>query len=403
MRFLSFQNLLLGTKYIGIEHFTIGDEEKCAILLAEKKKGELLIRQKDKVRYTDKFPDNWNKKLPFFITINNKQVIQKEIAGTDASDGKLLHKAFPNIAWNEFYYEIWRLKTKSLIAISRKIYVDTLLESYQTQGILINGFSLGVTGLSGLQEYTDIEQLTTNTQTVSFSESDNCITLYEKPLPVTYNLNELEIENSQLLPFSGILKLILLSGGTTSNFSDRNAQLSDAYHQASFFRNGLKTAIGSLLLLLLINFFIFNHYYKKTQAISEEIEINKSTLEAVQKTKEHIRIKEQTVKSIGDLTTSKSSLHINEMVKHMPSSILLSELIFNPVEKKIKPGESVQTQDKTLLVSGKVIDNSAITVWIEMLENLKWVDRVVITHFGKDENGETVFSLKVTLKGNETR
>lgn len=403
MQSFSFQNLLLGTKYIGVEHFTIGDEEKCALLLTEKKKGELVIRQKDKVRYTDKFPENWDKKLPFFITINNKQVIQKEISGTDTSDGKLLHKAFPNIAWNEFYYEIWRLKTKSVIAISRKSYVDTLVESYKTQGILINGFSLGVTGISVLQEYTDSARLSTNTQTISFSESDNCITSSEKPLTVTYSLNGLEIENSQLLAFSGILKLILSSGGTTSNFSDHNAQLSDAYYQSRFFRNGLKTAVGSLLVLLLINFFIFNNYYKKTQAIAEEIEMNKATLEAVQKTKERIRIKEQKVKSIGDLATSKSSLIINEMVKNMPSSILLSELTFNPVEKKIKPEESIQTLDKTLLVSGKVIANSALTVWVEMLEKLKWINGVVITHFGKDENGDTVFSLKITLKENETR
>lgn len=38
MTFPSLKNILLGKKYMGIEHFSLDNEEKIALLLIEKKK-----------------------------------------------------------------------------------------------------------------------------------------------------------------------------------------------------------------------------------------------------------------------------------------------------------------------------------------------------------------------------
>lgn len=397
MAILSLNTFLLGKQYIGVEHFTINNEDKVALLLVEKKKEGLVITKKDRVSYNGKIAEKWDTKLPFFLVINSNQVIQKEVLGVEPSDEKLLHKSFPNTNWDEFYYEIWRLKTKSVIAIARKSYVGTLLEDYENQKISIAGISLGVCSIADIIAYTDESELYTNHQSIS-KEETQIISTSVLESAITYTINDLQIENRQLLSFSGILRLILnntLNTGSIISYSD---QLYNDYNQKTFFNKGIKIMVGIVLGILLLNFIFFTHYYKLAQESSEILLVNKSSIEDVSKIKQRIIVKEEKVKGIDGRMTSKSSLIINEITSKVPSSILLTELTFNPLEKKIKAEEQILTKDKVIAISGTTIANASFTKWVEDIEKLNWVDKVLITHFGKDENNETTFSINLTLK-----
>jgi hypothetical protein len=394
----SLTSILIGKQYIGIEHFSFKNEEKTAILLIEKKKGELVITRKDKVSYSEKTAEKWNKKLPFFLVINTNQVIQKEIDAIDISDEKLLHKAFPNTNWNEFYFEIWRLKTKSIIIISRRSYIDELLSNYHKQGIYVSGISLGIGAVSEIINYTDGIELFTNHQVISLNEETQTIKLTTANSDITYDINGLNIKNNHLLAFAGILRLLLGTSANTGNTIRYSQELYEQYNQQSFFSKGIKLMIIVLLSILLINFFAFSHYYSLAQETSESLMLNKSSLEEVAKTKKRILLKEQKVKTVIAMTSSQSSLLINEITRRIPQSILLTELIYHPLEKKIKAEEAIIAQEKTITLSGTTINNEAFTHWIESIEQLKWINQVVITHFGINDANETEFSIKITLK-----
>jgi len=394
---LSLNNFLLGKQYIAVEHFTLNNEDKVALLLVEKKKEGLVISKKDRVSYTDKIADKWDIKLPFFLIINSNQVIQKEVSGIDVSDEKLLHKSFPNTNWDEFYYEIWRLKTKSVIAIARKSYINTLLENYQNQKITIAGISLGVCSIADIIEYSDQNEFYTNHQLISRNENQ-IISQNSLETAIPYTINDLQIENRQLLAFSGILRLIVNNTANTGSILSYSEELYNEYNQKTFFNKGLKIMVGIVLGILVLNFIFFSHYYKLAQESSEILLVNKSSSEDVSKIKQRIIIKEEKVIGIDGRMTSRSSLIINEIASRVPSSILLTELVFNPLEKKIKVEEPILTKDKMIAISGTTIANQDFTKWVEDIETLKWVDKVLITHFGKNEDNETTFSINVTLK-----
>ncbi|SEO96548.1 hypothetical protein SAMN05444671_3863 [Flavobacterium sp. CF108] len=397
MTAFSLHNFLLGKEYIGVEHFTINNEDKVALLLVEKKKEGLVISKKDRVSYNGKIAEKWDTKLPFFVVLNSNQVIQKEVLGVEPSDEKLLHKSFPNTNWDEFYYEIWRLKTKSVIAIARKSYVTALLEDYQNQKITIAGISLGVCSIADIIAYTEENNLYTNHQNISKEEAQ-IISASSLESAVTYTINDLQIENRQLLAFSGILRLILnntLNTGSIISYSD---ELYDNYNQKTFFNKGIKIMVGIVLGILLLNFIFFTHYYKLAQETSEILLVNKSSIEDVSKIKQRIIVKEEKVKDIDGRMTSRSSLIINEIANKVPSSILLTELTFNPLEKKIKADEVIITKDKIITISGTTISNQSFTKWVEDVEKLPYIDKVLITHFGKNEDNETTFSINLTLK-----
>lgn len=394
----SITNFLPGKQYIGVEHFTLHNEDKIALLLVEKKKEGLVITKKDRVNYNGKIAEKWDPKLPFFLIINNNQVIQKEVSGVDPSDEKLLHKAFPNTNWDEFYFEIWRLKTKSIIAITRKSYLNEIISNYENQKVNIAGVSLGICSIAEILHYTEETEFCTNHQMVSGEEQNPIITTSIPDSAISYNVNDLEIENRQLLAFSGILRLIMRATFNTGSIISYSEELYDRYNQKEFFTKGLKIMIGVLLFILLLNFLFFSHYYKLAQETAETLLVNKSSIEDVTKIKQRILVKEEKVKNIVGKTVSQSSLIINEIASKVPSSILLTELIFNPLEKKVKVEEPILTQEKTITISGTTIANEAFTSWVEAIEKLNGVDKVLITHFGKNEANETAFSIKLTLK-----
>lgn len=394
----SLTTLLLGKQYIGIEHFSLNNEEKRAILLVEKKKEELVIVQKDRISFSETFPEKWDKTLPFFLVVNTNQIIQKEVQGIDSSDEKLLHKAFPNTNWEEFYFEIWRLETKSIVAIGRKTYVEELLANYHDQGISIAGISLGVCSISEIKGYAEASELLTNHQTISWSEETPIIRSNVEISDSTFDINGLAVQNSHLLTFSGILRLLLNGTANTGNGINYSHQLYDNYNQGSFFSKGIKLVVGTLLVILLTNFLTFSHYFKLAEETSENLLLSKSSLEEVVKTKQRILAKEQKVKNVVAMTASQSSLVINEITKRIPQSILLTELTYHPLEKKIKTEEPIITQEKTITLTGTTINNAAFTHWVEAMEQLRWMNQVVITHFGKNELNETEFSIKLILK-----
>lgn len=394
----SLNNFLLGNQYIGVEHFTLNNEEKISLLLVEKKKEGLVISKKDRVNYTGKIAEKWDAKLPFFLTVNTNQVIQKEVSSIDASDEKLLHKTFPNISWDDFYFEIWRLKTKSIIAIARKSYLHEIVSYYENQKITIAGISLGICSIADIIDYAHEAVLQTNHQLISRQEEQQIISSSVQDSVITYNINDLQIENRQLLAFSGILRLIMNATVNTGSVIRYSDDLYDGYNQKTFFAKGLKMAIGVLLVILVLNFIFFTHYYKLAQETAETVLVNKSSIEDVNKIKQRIIVKEEKVKNIVGKTASQSSLIINEIANKVPSSILLTEMTFSPLEKKIKLEEPILTLEKTITISGTTIANDAFTNWVEKIEKLNWVDKVLITHFGKNDLNETVFSIKITLK-----
>lgn len=393
----SLNNFLLGKQYIAVEHFTLNSEDKVALLLVENKKEGLVISKKDRVSYNGTIAEKWDPKLPFFLIINSNQVIQKEVSGIDPLDEKLLHKSFPNTNWDEFYYEIWRVKTKSVIAIARKSYVDALLENYKNQKIEVAGISLGVCSIVDIIEYSNENQFLTNYQLVS-KEENPTIAINPLETTVAYTINGLQIENRQLLAFSGILRLLLNNTANTGSALSYSEELYDDFNQNSFFNKGIKIMVGIVLAILVFNFIFFSRYYKLAQESSETLLVNKSSIEDVTKIKQRIIVKEEKVKDIDGRMTSRSSQVINEIANRVPTSILLTELICNPLEKKVKAEEPILTKDKVIVISGTTIANQDFTKWVEEIEKLKWVDKVLITHFGKNEENETTFSINLTLK-----
>lgn len=393
---------LLGTQFVGIELYCLNSEDGIAVLHIKKKAGELLIENKEKRSSLENLTNKPSKELPVFLTINNNQVIHKEIDTAEGLDAKLLNKAFPNIKLEDFFYQIWRLEQKSVIVICRKSYIEELLQQFKDLKLSITSISLGVCGLSQITDYVGSKIISTNSQSIDI-DKESILNSNQDYLVKTYDINGLEIQNTYLMGFCSVLQKIVPNKNLSGSVDLINEKLYDNFYQNSFFRKGLRFMIFTLLGILLINFFLFNFYYKKFIESSSDVLANKDMITQIKQVKQRLKEKEAKLKNSTNFFDSKSSFLVNELVKDLPNSILLNELVYHPLKKNIKIEEALVFESDVVTLSGITTNAKELTNWFEQIGTKSWVKSTDIVHFGKNENNQSIFTLQVNLKPNEIK
>lgn len=387
------RNMLLGKAFVAVEFFMLEKKEQIAFLKVESKRNELAIVESDTLNNIEELVTH-KTGGPVALVINNDQVIQKEITDVDPSDKKLLHKAFPNLRYEEFYYQIWRCDHMSVIALCRRSYVQELIS--KTKGFFkVAAVSLGTTPLSVLTGFGLPEVIATSTHSIHLNRSEGLL-VPQPAIGEKYIINGLEISDAQLLGFAGALGF-LMPPGTTGNIAELNGELDRNFMQDAFFNKGLKAVIVLLLSLLVINFLLFSYYFDKASQVSETVSTNKVDIENAAKLKKRIKEKQERFSALNGSAGAASSAVINDLVKDMPTSILLTEITYHPLEKKVKENEPITTRDSLILVSGTTLSNDAFTGWMENIEKNKWVKGTTITAFGKDQENNTGFSVNIMV------
>lgn len=398
-----FNDIIVGKQFVGIELFTHNHEDGIALVSVSRKKSELIITHTEKSESLDQIKELPSKNDTVFLIINNTQVLLKEVDEYDKSEIKMLNKAFPNLKHDDFFYEISKIGIRPLVAIVRKTYVYDTLKTLSQKGIKVAGVSLGISSISQLTSFIEEQTVNTNSQTIYFSETETIVGPIDNGIVKTYEINGLKIHSPYLLGFSGILQLITRHHDSSGTIHPFNEQQWNDHYQKNFFALGTKAMVYSLLILLLLNFFIFNHYFTAVENTSANLEANKGLINNISAVKSRLKVKEQRLKNSLNEENSKSAFIINELIAPIPSSILLSSLLYQPLEKNIKEEEAIATKDNLIIISGKTVNNSAFTSWVEQIQKLKMVENVTITQFGKNEMKETVFTLKISILSHETK
>jgi hypothetical protein len=115
-----------------------------------------------------------------------------------------------------------------------------------------------------------------------------------------------------------------------------------------------------------------------------------SLSEKVQKT-------EKMVSDVLKSSSSKSSFYINDIINHLPEHIILKELNYQPLLKRIKEDKAIENQKNTIRVSGEIHERVLFSQWISLLEEKLWVDSIQILSFEDINNSSSNFEIKLII------
>ncbi len=393
-----------GTKYCSLEHCSHAEgESSIYALVALKKNGEFEIKK----TYTGISPEKITTKLKKnqhgFLTLTGNQVLIRATS-TSGNDAKIIGSAFPNIDHTDFYYQILKSASQNFVAVCRKDYVQNVIKIYKENNLEIIGFSLGFFTIGNLLQLFKEEAIQLATYAVTIADHE--ITTYQKTDPLreeeNYLLEDTRISSNFLLPLAGLFSYESLPFNVTSNTQEANDELRKEHRQKVFFRKALQLGTALCLTALLINFILFSTYHSNYQNLSERYQAELSQKQAYDEKLSEISEKEITVKNILNNSSSKSTYFLNRIIHSKPSSIILSEFTYQPLEKQVKDREAIKLNKNKVRISGDSSNEAEFSNWIKTLEGMAWIKEIEVAGFSYKSSQNSGFSIIITLDEDET-
>lgn len=379
------------TPFLVIEHTSYQDDLMCLGLQLKQQQGELDVVDKFTTKTIPEIAQKGFSGKKTYLVLTDDQVLTKDVEINDG-DQEVLSEAFPNLDLEDFYYQIQRSGNKSFVAISRKQYVDEVVEQYREQKIEITQVFLGNAVMQVLTPFFKNEEAYTLQHQMIYDENALVSIVNHEQSKMHYELEELLLPGKYLIVFATAF-YTLTDGSSSGGLEAKNEQLQKGFKEKKLFKNLITYGIGFLFLSLLINFFVFNSTYKKVQSLQEQQQVYTSQQERIEKKQQVVKSKEEIVNSIVNTGFSKSSWYLDQIIQAQPETVLLTAFEFQPLKKTLRKGKPVIVNDNEILVSGITKDKDRFTSWVQRIEQLDFVKDVTIAHYGMEKKGNTTFEI----------
>ena len=390
--------LQYGNRFCGIEHTTRNGEDIIYGSILKKSGKELNTELTFEVKTIDDLSKKLNRHQHLVLAINNDKVLSKAIENEQDDVLKLVYKAFPNINLDDFYFEILSQKNRHFITLCRKDYVNSLIEAYSKLKLSIIDISLGNNLIGNISSFLSDERICSSNSVIKIENSQVTQIKKDNVTIKDYDINGLTISNLHLLSFSGALQTVLKSSSTKSNFFAEKEHLITNYKQTRFFNLSLKLGGLFILVLLLINFFVFNYYFNKVNDLKQISEINQSTKSKIAKLINTVSKKQKMVDDLLRSETSKSSFYCDIIIHSLPSTILLSEFNYQPLLKRIKPEKNIELKENSIIILGSSNNSEDFSNWIGLLEKKKWINKIDIIEYGVSSPNTSDFKINIIFE-----
>ncbi|MEO9511824.1 MAG: hypothetical protein ABJN84_03960 [Flavobacteriaceae bacterium] len=391
--------LTKGNNFYGLEVYQMAGKMKFHLLEVVKRKGELVIV--DSKDFDNLQTLQGHAKIPMYLIYNKDDVITKTVGSQNNVEGKaLVEQIFPGLNFENFYFQISKLKGNSYISIAKKENVQMFLERLKEVELKIIGFSMGICSLSNLADYVDGELLYTNTDALSWkkvSDPSQSISKKTNDSLFTYTINGLHVRNTELLAFSGILNFLTGAPAIASNFAEIITQLQNQYSNTRIFRILARSSLTFILIVLLSNFIFFNFYFEQVQLSKENLAFENESKKNLTTVRDRVSEKEKKVDAVLSFSNSRASFYLDKLGVSVPKSILLTELLYQPLTKPMRESKPIQLDENTILVMGTCISSEDFSSWITHLETMEWITSVETMDYDYKNKNISNFKIKISV------
>ena len=385
-----------GTTISSVEMTSVDGVERLFGFTAKKRKGE--FEDLDFIA-CDSFSDlceKLGKNRHIYLMINTDKVLIKALP-YNSNVQNIVSQAFPGLSSSEFYYDVHHAGDQSYISICRKDDVQNILTEAEKEGLSVIGFQLGFSSVIKILPNLDDGRVVSSRHQFEISNSEMMSFSSIEDSWESYQIDDVKLGSEYLIALSGLFNYTHENKDLLTNSSEKNQVLKKAYLEKNFFRKGLFIGIGILLLGLIINLLFFTSYLKEYDQLNSEVELVSRQKESLTSKTSEVEGKERIVKNILNSGNSKSSFYINRIVDSRPTSIVFSEILYQPLKKSIRPDKKIDYIKNELLVSGASTGKEAFSEWIEQLEERSWIESITVINYASSSNKVDDFSIKLLI------
>jgi hypothetical protein len=349
-----------------------------------------------------------NRDIPVNIVISGHGIISKKIAVEGIKGNELIHKVLPNANEKDFYIQnIEADNNHVFISLVRKEAIDKILQELSELKLEVISCSFGPFCISNILPIICSEANNRNsllkTESYNINVKDGKIDSIQivdvSPERGAYKIGEDELEERYLLSYSSAMRYFTQDSIPHPIISKIESSASN-YIEKRIFSLFYKRVLASALFILLVNYFLFNHFFNKQNELQAQLDTQKSSIEKYDTLKSVLSEKEDFLQKSGFLGEPKTSFYADQLAKDIPPAITLNQMNINPLKKSKNP------EDDGLSFTSGVINLLGICKniiefnnWIKILKELNWVKELKVLNYNHDKEGDqNRFSVEIVIK-----
>ncbi len=388
------------SEFISVE-IILKEENKCVFqLLHVKLNGNSLSIENKQINLEsfDELKEHLKKKTPLVLTLSGKGILIKEFDDLD-KEQNIIRQILPNANADDFSSQTWtNEKGKTFCALTRNNLVELQIQKFMDEGYFVVGVNLACLTITSIIDLLDISTTKISSYEYRLAVKENQIqsitTNKYRKNDLMYELQGMKLESELIVTFSGFFSRFILK--------DENIESSLISNSKSEFKNYTRFRIGKIILLaasfsiLLINFFVFEHYFKKSNQLQSQLSVYSQTLKKKDDLQESLRRKEESIKTLGLKNNIKFSYVADRILKDMPSSIKLNLFDIQPKVKTRK--RELLFGERKILIKGSSHNTGLLNQWIKRIKLNEWVKECSLSDYTYDEYKHlATFQLNIEL------
>lgn len=348
-------------------------------------------------------------KSPIVLVINGKGIIHRKIAvAENDSLSAVLNKVLPNANLNEFYIQKQKVSVSQIyVSVVRTAVLNDVLEALKENKITnVAHCYLGPFVLNNVLSLIDKNNIANEFLTIG----NHKLLIREDRIHEVQPIDESEnkaikigdelIEEKLAISFAAALSYFTGAEEGIIN-SEKIDSIKDDFKQKQKFQLFGWSLLVASFTILIVNYFIFNHYWEKSNEMNSKLVMNQSALKRYESLKAEYSQKKIFLEQNGLLETSRTSYFADQLAASIPLSIQLLDLDIHPLKKKELNDltNAFYFDNKIIKISGKCDRNTELNDWMKKLETNNWIEKVKLLDYKQaNAKDDGVFFIEIKLK-----
>lgn len=347
----------------------------------------------------EKMPRN----VPLVVTVNGKGILMREIADSDSNP---INQLFPGANPNDF--SLFPLKLHGHVTYSficRKVWIEETGRLLETEGLQPVLLVPGLTFLPMVLPFLEGQDIHIVSPSYKIAIEKGVVTSIAYGPQNTdmaagvVDIGDMRIRKSQVPLLSAILQALLKPVDQLGDMVSVAAVATGRQHYRSyrFFNFSMWSVLSLTLTLLLINFFVFSHFFRKNKMLSEEIDQIRSTVEIDRGQQAAADSSYSFFNNAGWARGTKHGYYVDRISALVPPSVQLTMLQTAYNEEAAEAGGDIYKADRIRL-KGISSDPTALESFSRAVKNIPGVELVTLSDYlFKRELAAAVFSIEIVV------
>ncbi len=380
----------------GLECFFSADRTDVWVCHISRTKEDLHLLEQKHYPSLEAFAEEAQKNIPILLMASGQKVMQKTVSPIEeeSSQSELIARAFPNIDRKSLLFQFHLSENKAVVSATRLEVWEQLTETLNQKGLCVLDFIIGPAALLGLLQKTTEDKVQLGSYV--FDLRQNAIALNPLEEEEEIKLFDQKVKNSNALAYLTGLRF-MASRQYVSEQESVEANRKD-YLYKNLYTKGMMIAGSFILVLLLISFMVYNNYFEKNQALSQQTASYEQQIQKVNELKANYDNKVQFL-AVNGANKLEFARMGDQLASTIPAGISLSNMDFFPMEKKLKKENLVRFYQNRLVVSGETNNHSFFESWLQEVNQLSWVKEIqIIGYHEMNVSHRADFTLNITLE-----